>query len=144
MKTKLNLLLAAALTAVALPAFASEPDATIDLSGGRVGIGYSWANGTLHYRGQDYPIKIEGLSALDVGAAKINATGEVYNLENLADFAGKYDVLSAGATVIGGGSGSIEENDRGVKLRLRSQNNGLNLNFAIEGMKIRFAKPIEG
>jgi hypothetical protein len=42
-----------------------KPDATLNLSGGSVaaGIGFSWANGTLSYNGQTYPVKVEGRRA---------------------------------------------------------------------------------
>ncbi|MDB5442276.1 MAG: hypothetical protein JWP73_652, partial [Phenylobacterium sp.] len=44
---------------VASPALAqtAAPNATIDLSGRSVavGVGYTWATGTLHYNGKAYP-----------------------------------------------------------------------------------------
>ena len=57
------------------------PDATIDLSGGSVavGVGVDWSKGTLHFKGQDVPVKVKGLSLLRVGVSKISASGEVYN-----------------------------------------------------------------
>jgi hypothetical protein len=60
------------------------PSAYVWLSGGTVaiGIGYSWGHGTLYYskNQKEYKFKLSGVSVADVGAAGINAEGEVYNL----------------------------------------------------------------
>lgn len=144
--TTSKLLLAAAFTLIALPASAADPDATITMTGARfgLGIGYVWADGVLHYRGANYPFRAEGVSVYTVGAAKIEAQGEVYGLADLGDFEGKYDVLSAGASILGGGSAAMEENDRGVKLNLHSQATGLHLNLGIESMKVEFTQLSQG
>jgi hypothetical protein len=43
-------------------------------------VGYTWGRGTLHYRGRDYPFSVNGLTLINVGAEKVEATAEVYNL----------------------------------------------------------------
>src|SRR3954467_4344463 len=69
-----------------------KPDATFDLSAGSfaAGIGFSWGSGTLHYKGKDYPIKVNGMSLGKVGMTKATARGNVYNLKRLGDFNGNY------------------------------------------------------
>jgi hypothetical protein len=66
------------------------PSATIELSGGSVaaGIGYTWGNGTLIFEGKKYPIKVQGLSVVHVGASDYTASGTVYNLKKLSDING--------------------------------------------------------
>ena len=115
------------------------PDAAVKLTGGAVaaGIGYVWGHGELNYGGQSHPFKISGLSIVDVGAAKISAAGNVYNLKNLADFSGNYTALSAGLTVAGGGSVAYMKNEHGVVLKLESKTVGLKFNLAAEGVTVK-------
>ncbi len=46
--------------------------------------------GRLHYQGKTYKFTIGGLGIGGIGVSKIEATGEVYNLNNLSDFPGAY------------------------------------------------------
>jgi len=121
---------------------AGTPDATLDLSGGSVavGVGIDWAKGTLHFHGQDIPVKVKGVSALRVGASKISATGEVYNLKELSDFSGNYSAVSAGAALAGGGSVSAMRNDQGVVMHLRSTTVGVDLDLGIKGLEVSLEK----
>jgi hypothetical protein len=114
------------------------PDATFDLSGGSVavGVGYTWAKGTLHYNGKDFPFSVQGLTVLDVGAQKINATGEVYALANVNDFAGNFNGVAAGAALVYGGSSGVMENNKGVVIRIHSNTTGAD--FQLSGNTIVF------
>lgn len=47
-------------------------------------------NGTLHFRGQDYPFRLAGTVVGPGGAARIQASGDVYGLARVEDFAGIY------------------------------------------------------
>src|ERR1700687_3167718 len=116
------------------------PSAYVWLSGGSVaiGIGYSWGHGTL-YNSKDqkqYKFKISGVSVADVGAAGITAEGEVYNLASPADLGGNYSAVTAGLTVIEGGSVAYLKNDNGVVIKLHSQTGGLRFNLSANGMHI--------
>src|SRR5579862_2232292 len=86
----------------------SIPSAYMWLSGGSiaVGIGYTWGHGTLYFSKdqKQYKFKLSGVSVVDVGGAGINAEGEVYNLVNPADLSGNYKAVTAGVTIIEGGS----------------------------------------
>jgi hypothetical protein len=119
----------------------SIPSGYVWLSGGvvAVGIGYSWGHGTL-YNSKDqkeYKFKIEGVSVADVGAAGITAEGEVYNLSKPADLSGNYSAVTAGATVIEGGSVAYLKNDKSpVVIKLHSQTGGLRFNLSANGMHI--------
>ena len=63
------------------------------------GVGLDWGSGTLTYKGKDYPVEVKGLSAGNVGATKIEASGKVYNLKALKDFDGNYTGVAAGASI---------------------------------------------
>ena len=117
------------------------PSGYVWLSGGSVavGIGYSWGHGTL-YDSKDqkqYKFKLTGVSIADVGAAGITAEGEVYNLSNAADLSGKYSAVTAGVTIIEGGSVAYLKNDNGVVIKLHSQTGGLRFNLSANGMDIK-------
>jgi len=116
------------------------PAGYVWLSGGSVavGIGYTWAHGTL-YNSKDqkqYHFKLSGVSIVDVGAAGINAEGEVYNLTTPADINGNYSAVTAGLTVIEGGSVAYLKNEKGVVIKLHSQTGGLRFNLSANGMHI--------
>jgi len=116
------------------------PSAYMWLSGGAVavGIGYTWGHGTLYFSKdqKQYKFKISGVSIVDVGGAGINAEGEVYNLNSPADLSGDYKAVTAGVTVIEGGSLAYLKNDKGVVIKLHSQTGGLRFNLSANGMKI--------
>src|SRR5271163_344573 len=84
------------------------PSAYVWLSGGSIaiGIGYTWGHGTLYYSKdqKQYKFKLSGVSVADVGGAGITAEGEVYNLASPADLSGNYSAVTAGVTIIEGGS----------------------------------------
>ena len=92
----------------------AQADGTVTLTGGSVaaGIGYVWGHGDLNYGGGSHPFKISGLSIVDVGAANISASGQVYNLKKLSDFDGNYVAVSAGVTVAGGASAAASPRAR--------------------------------
>jgi hypothetical protein len=119
-----------------------KPDARIELSGGSVavGVGYSWAGGTLTYQGKKYEVEVKGLSVGDVGITKAEAAGDVYNLNKLSDFDGNYTAAAAGATVAGGAGASIMRNQNGVEIRLVATTQGLKFTFAAEGVSMKIKK----
>ena len=129
-------------------AFAEEPAATFSFESTSValGVGRSSGNGTLNYDGETYRFSITGLSLIDVGISKINAEGEVYNLNNLEDFSGTYMALEAGGALVKGGSGTVMKNSKGVLINLKSKQDGLKLTFGPQGMNIilkdKVSKPL--
>jgi hypothetical protein len=120
-------------------AVADEADATIDLTGGSVaaGVGYVWGNGDLTFKGQRHPFKVSGVSIVDVGAARIAASGVVYHLKNLGDFDGTYSAVTAGITVAGGGSAALLRNQHGVVIKLLSTTEGLRFNLSANGIDLK-------
>lgn len=122
---------------------ADKPDATLKLSGGSVaaGIGYSWAEGTLTYKGKTYQVEVSGLSVGgDLGASKSETSGEVYHLSKLADFDGNYTAATAGATAGGGASATAMKNQNGVTINLVSTTKGLKFSLAASGVSMKIKK----
>jgi hypothetical protein len=130
------------------PALAKEkkaepkPDATIELTQGQVaiGIGYSWGEGVLTYQGKKYPVKVKGLSVVDVGITKARAKGGVYNLKKLEDFDGNYTTAAAEATLGGGVGATNMNNQNGVTIKLVSTTRGVNLKLAASGVELMLKK----
>ena len=118
------------------------PDATLKLSGGSVaaGIGYSWASGTLSYKGKEYPVSVKGLSVGDVGATKIEASGSVYNLKSLDDFDGNYTAAGAGLTAAGGAGAATMKNQNGVTVNLVATTQGVKFALAAGGVEMKIKK----
>src|SRR3989442_5524820 len=90
------------------PAKAPPPAGTLTIAttSVAVGLGVNWGTGVLTTRGQRYPFALQGLEVGGVGVAKVQATGQVYHLGRVADFAGTYVAVGAGAAV-GEGAGLL-------------------------------------
>jgi hypothetical protein len=122
-----------------VPTGTDDADATINLTAGSVavGIGYQWGGGEIVYQGQKHKFKVSGLSVVDVGAAKISASGVVYYLKNISDFNGNYTAVTAGLTVGGGGSAALLKNEHGVVIKLLATTSGLRFNLATAGIDLK-------
>ncbi len=121
---------------------AAKPVATIKFDEGSVaaGIGYSWGSGKLTYKGKSYPFKVDGLAVGDVGAVKVEAVGEVYDLKKLEDFSGTYTATSAEATAGGGAGIARMKNQNGVTLIVKARTQGINFKLALSGVKFELTK----
>jgi hypothetical protein len=135
-------LAAAMIATLGAASVASAQDAangTLTFSGGSVaaGVGYTWGHGVLKYNNQQYPFTVDGLSVVDVGIANVEGAGEVYNLKDPSTFSGNYVSAGAGATLAGGGSVAVLENQNGVIIHFHSTTEGLKLNLSPSGIAIR-------
>jgi hypothetical protein len=101
------------------------------------GVGVSWGDGKLNFKGKDYPFSVEGLSLVDWGISKVNATGDVYNLTDVAKFGGTYVAAEAGLTLAGGMGGMVLRNSNGVVMHLRSVSQGAQLTLGTSGLIIK-------
>lgn len=100
------------------------------------GIGGSWGNGWMIFKGQQYPISVQGLSVGAVGISKVNAVGNVYNLNNPSDLAGTYVGVSGGIAIAGGVKGTTVRNGNGVVIDLTATQEGVSFNLGGEGFTI--------
>jgi hypothetical protein len=97
--------------------------------------------GTLRFRGRSYPITVGGLGIGSIGASRTVASGTVYGLRNLADFAGAYVQLKEGWAVGDQGRGTVWlRNDKGVTLNLVARRQGLQLSLGADGVLIGFKR----
>jgi hypothetical protein len=128
--------------AVATTTFAAEKTTpsgkvTIESTSIAAGIGVTWGDGKLTFKGKDYPFSIDGLTLVDFGISKAQATGDVYNLTDPAKFAGTYVAAEAGLTLAGGVGGMVLRNQNGVVLHLRSVSQGARLQLGTSGLIIK-------
>jgi hypothetical protein len=121
------------------------PDGTIKITSRMVapGIGLSWGEGVLTYKGQDYPFtfKATGLFRdVDSKIAAAELSGRVFELKRLEDFSGNYQKVASEDSVSGGGTRAEIKNPKGVVVNLVSTVEGRKFTLAREGMDIELKK----
>jgi len=114
------------------------PDATLTWNTASIadGVGYGWGAGVLTFQGKAYPFRVEELSVGDIGISRVEATGNVYHLTKLEDFSGDYAAASASAAIAEGHGVATMRNQHGVVIDLTGIDQGVELTFAVEGVKI--------
>ena len=110
---------------------------TVESKSVALGIGVSWGDGVLTFRGKTHKFSVDGLSVVDLGIAKVSARGTVKNLKNLEDFSGNYVAAGAGAAVGGGASVVALKNQNGVEMKLTATTQGVKLALATAGINIK-------
>jgi len=128
-----------ALATTAVPAQSPEPSGkvSIDSTSIAAGIGVSWGDGILNFKGKQIRFSIDGLTLVDFGITKASAVGEVYNLTDPSKFEGNYVAGEAGFTLAGGMGGIAMRNQNGVVMILRSASQGARLQLGPSGMIIK-------
>jgi hypothetical protein len=117
----------------------TKPTGTVSIESHTVALGFgvNWGHGTLKFKGKEYKFKINGLSVVDLGVSNVSATGEVYHLRHLSDFAGTYNAASAGIDVGGGVGASYLENQHDIVLKITSKKQGVQFTLAAEGLRVK-------
>jgi hypothetical protein len=92
------------------------------------------------YQGQEYPFTVTGFSIGEVGATKVVAKGEVYNLHRVEDFAGTFVAATAGATIGGGAGVAAMKNQNGVNMVWTATNQGFSFSLAPSGLNVKLAE----
>lgn len=97
-----------------------------------------WGEGTLIYEGRRHRFRVRGLGAGGAGMARIRATGDVYNMTDLAQFAGVYGQARTGLVAPGAQMrGNLWlQNTSGVRLNLRPNRTGLAAQLGADGILI--------
>jgi hypothetical protein len=104
-------------------------------------VGVSGGKGTLHFGGRSYPLTIGGVSVgATAGISKAELVGEVHDLRRLEDVEGTYSAMQAGLTLGGGEKITQLENAKGVVLKVRGKQMGIELSLDLNGMQISLAK----
>jgi hypothetical protein len=130
---------AVAFATTAISGEARKPSGRVTMESKSVaaGIGVSWGDGKLTFKGKEYPFTIDGLSVVDWGISRVSAVGDVYNLTDVSKFAGTYAAAEAGFTLAGGTGGITMRNSEGVIMNLRSTSRGASLTLGPAGLNIR-------
>lgn len=123
----------------AVPAQKATPSGKVTMESTSIaaGVGVSWGDGKLTFKGKTYPFSIDGLSLVNWGISKAQATGDVYNLTDVSKFGGTYVAAEAGLTLAGGVGGMVLRNSDGVVLHLRSVSQGAQLQLGTSGLIIK-------
>jgi lipid-binding SYLF domain-containing protein len=124
-------------------AASAAPDGTIELELYKAGlvVGASGGSGKLKFQGKEYPVKIGGVSlGATIGASKAELIGEVNNLKNLSDIEGIYTAGQAGLAVAGGDKVAQLKNAKGVELKVKGKQIGLELSLDLSGMQLSLKK----
>lgn len=103
------------------------PDATIafNMSQGGYHVSAGSGKGTVNYQGSSRNFKISAVGAGGTGVQKIDAVGEVYNLNSLSDFSGSYTGARSGLTLFKGKMHEKLKNGRGVVIYVTGTTSGL-------------------
>jgi hypothetical protein len=107
------------------------------------GIGLSWGEGVLRYKGQDYPFtfKATGLFRdVDTKMAAAELSGQVFDLKKPEDFGGNYQKVETQTSESGSMSRATMKNQNGVVVNLMSMIEGRKFTLAREGMDIELKK----
>jgi hypothetical protein len=95
--------------------------------------------GTLVVGGQKYSFSIGGLGIGGFGVSRMEATGNIYNLKNINDFAGGYVQARYGIAVGSMSTGQLWlQNSKGVVLELKAKRTGLALSLGGDAVYINF------
>jgi hypothetical protein len=101
--------------------------------------GLGGGNGTLEYQGRTYPFKVLGtVAGPGGGVEKISASGPVYKLANVSDFAGRYTQSTGKAGFSSSGSSDLWlENNSGVIMHLQGTSSGAMLTLGKDEIFVR-------
>ena len=137
--SRIALFLVLALATTAVPAQSPEPSGKVSIESTSIaaGIGVSWGDGILNFKGKQIRFSVDGLTLVDFGISKASAVGEVYNLTDPSKFEGNYVAGEAGFTLAGGMGGIAMRNQNGVVMILRSASTGARLQLGPSGMIIK-------
>jgi len=122
---------------------AKAPSGTIEIDQTQMAfiVSGSLGGGVLHYQGEAHDFRVGGLGVGGIGIAEIRARGEVYDLNDLADFPGVYGEAHAGYAMGPTRSGGLWlQNPKGVSLRLDAERDGLMLSVGAGGVLIRMTE----
>jgi hypothetical protein len=118
-------------------------DGTINLTLYKAGfvVGGSGGSGTLTFEGKKYPVSIGGVSlGATIGVSKAELIGEVKNMKKPGDIEGTYSAVQAGVAIAGGGKVAELKNSKGVVLKVKGAQVGLELALDLSGMEVTLKK----
>lgn len=131
--------------AAAAPAARGAPSATLSVASEqmRLIMGGTAGKGVLRFNGQDYPFSFKTASA-GVGAkavTEVRATGKVYGLTRIEDFAGSYTSLSQSTMAGSAAIAATYQSDKGVAIDLVGTTKGVGLSLGGGIATVELIKP---
>ena len=135
-----------AVTACALLAFSSAAVAangTVQITLYKAGliVGGSGGSGTLKLAGKSYPLGIGGVSlGATIGVSKAELIGEVLNISKASDIEGVFTATQAGFAVAGGEKVAELKNSKGVVMKVKGKQIGLEFALDLSGMEVKLKK----
>jgi lipid-binding SYLF domain-containing protein len=129
------------LLAFATPAVAANGTIELELYKAGFIVGGSGGKGTLKLAGKSYPLDIGGVSlGATIGFSKAELVGEVLNIKQASDIEGVYTATQAGIAVAGGTKVAELKNSKGVVLKVKGKQIGLEFALDLSGMEIKLKK----
>ena len=118
-----------------------SPDGTVVMDETFVA-GAAEGSGKLHYQGRTYPFILVGaVLGPGGGLSKIKAGGEVYKLNNVSDFPGRYTQGTGAAGLARSGAGDLWlQNGSGVIMHLEDTSSGAMLTLGRDEIFIRMSQ----
>lgn len=125
--------------------FAQEADGTVKITRRSVaeGIGLSWGEGVLNYKGNSYSFTFRArapLRELDATVSAAELSGRVFNLKSVEEFSGNYKIVEGEDLTSGGGTRATLKNQNGVVVNLASTVEGRKFTLGRDGMDIEIKK----
>ena len=119
----------------------SKPSATVEIQQTQIafiGSG-NLGGGKLFFKGKTYKFTIGGLGIGGIGITTMTATGNVYNLKEVSQFAGTYAQGRVGVTVGSSDNGGLWlQNETGVVMQLKAKREGVALSLGGDAIYIDF------
>jgi hypothetical protein len=83
--------------------------------------------GTLIFQGWQHTFEVKKMLVVNIGSGTVEIDGEVWNLEKVEDFAGTYHPIAADVKGGKGLSGIWAENEKGVRVNVRTKGQDLTI-----------------
>lgn len=127
------------------PTAAQAPDGSVKITSRMVapGVGLSWGDGILTYKGQNYSFTFQAnglFRDVDAGMTAGELSGQVFNLKSPEDFGGNYQKVEEKDADSGAGSSVTMKNEKGVVVNLVSTVAGRKFNLGREGLNVELKK----
>jgi hypothetical protein len=132
-----GLLLLSSCSSIQQPSDPASATLTIEGVSGAYYASASSGDGTLFYENREIPFSITALGAGGSGGISISATGQVYKLDSLEDFAGTYSAKRKGITLGAGKFTALLTSERGVQIYLEGETKGLGSSMGVSSVQIK-------
>ena len=124
------------LASAALPSYAETGTVRVRIAKAGFIVGVGGGSGILHFKGRNYRLRIDGISAGTIGIARADLVGTASNLRTASDIAGTYSAVSAGVAIAAGGKTARLQNQKGVVLELHGTQVGFELSLNLSGVTV--------